>query len=189
MLAPPGAGKGTQATRLAEHFGIEHLSSGEMFRREVASSSAVGRLAASYVAHGDLVPDDVVLAMVLPRVVAAAEAGGYVLDGFPRTLRQAEAAHDAASARRGIEPQAVIHLQVDAAELRRRMLERGEAEGRTDDVRAIIAHRLDVFYEQTEPLLVFYEKRALVVEVDGSQPVDRVTATVLERLEELVGER
>jgi adenylate kinase len=174
MVAPPGAGKGTQATRLASHYGIAHLSSGDLFRREVAAGTAIGAEAAGYLARGDLVPDQLVLEMLAPRILAAVEQGGYVLDGFPRTLAQAEEAYAVASRLEGIELQAVVHLEVPRDELLRRLLARAAADGRVDDTETVITHRLEVYDEQTAPMLEFYAGRGLVVDVDGAQAVDDV---------------
>lgn len=138
MLAAPGAGKGTQARRLAQHHGLEHLASGDLLRAEIVAGTAVGRTAESYVNRADLVPDDVILEILGPRLKSAAELGGYVLDGFPRNRAQAERAYQMATDVGGIELQAVIHLEVEREELRRRMLARADAESRSDDTRATI---------------------------------------------------
>ncbi len=179
MVAPPGAGKGTQAERLAAYYHIAHLSSGELLRSEVAAGTDIGRAAAAYLDRGDLVPDDLVLSMLVVPVLQAARNGGFVLDGFPRTLRQAEEAYQAAQEIEGIELQAVIHLVVSREELRRRLLARGTREGRQDDTEETIAHRLEVYDAETEPLLAFYSGRGLVVDINGEQPVDEVFADIV----------
>jgi adenylate kinase len=179
MVAPPGAGKGTQAERLAAYYHIAHLSSGELLRSEVAAGTDIGRAAAAYLDRGDLVPDDLVLRMLVVPVLQAARNGGFVLDGFPRTLRQAEEAYQAAQEIEGIELQAVIHLVVSREELRRRLLARGTREGRQDDTEETIAHRLQVYDAETEPLLAFYTGRGLVVDINGEQPVDKVFADIV----------
>ena len=174
MVAPPGAGKGTQATRLAAHYRIAHLSSGDLFRREVTKGTEIGREAAAYLARGDLVPDTLVLDMLREPVLAAAASGGYVLDGFPRTRAQAEEAYAVATQVSGIELQAVVHLEVGRDELLRRLLARARADGRVDDTEAVIRHRLDVYEAQTAPMLEFYAGRGLVVDIDGEQSVEDV---------------
>lgn len=179
MVAPPGAGKGTQATRLAAHYGIAHLSSGDLFRREVAAGTAIGREAAAYVARGDLVPDRLVLDMLGPPVLEAAARGGYVLDGFPRTRAQAEEAYDVAHRIEGIELQAVVHLEVRREELLRRLLARAVADGRVDDTEAVIQHRLAVYDSETAPMLEFYAERGLVVDIDGEQAVEDVFSAIV----------
>lgn len=174
MVAPPGAGKGTQAGRLAAHYGIAHLSSGDLFRHEVASGTRIGREAGAYLSRGDLVPDGLVLEMLAGPILEAAARGGYVLDGFPRTLTQAEQAYQVAQQVSGVELQAVVHLQVGREELRRRLLARARTEGRGDDTGAVIEHRLDVYDSETAPMLDFYAGRGLVVDVDGEMPVPEV---------------
>jgi adenylate kinase len=176
MVAPPGAGKGTQATQLAAHYGIAHLSSGDLFRQEVCARSEIGRQAAAYLERGDLVPDSVVMALLGPHVIAAAP-GGYVLDGFPRTRRQAEEAYVAASQIEGVELQAVVHLRVGRTQLLRRL--RARAEGRADDAEPIIGHRLDVYDAETAPMLEFYAGRGLVLDIDGEAPVSEVFAAIV----------
>jgi adenylate kinase len=174
MVAPPGAGKGTQAKLLSAHYGIVHLSSGDLFRREVAAGTDLGRRASEYLLRGDLVPDDLVIEMLTQPVLAAAAKGGYVLDGFPRSLGQAEEAYRVATQVSGVELQSVVHLIVPRKELLRRMRARAAQEGRTDDNEATVEHRLDVYDSETEPMLGFYAGRGLVVDVDGYQPVEAV---------------
>jgi adenylate kinase len=118
LVAYPGAGKGTQAEKLAGHYGITHLSSGELLRSEVARGTEIGKAAADYLGRGDLVPDDLVLDMLSAPLLEAANNGGYVLDGFPRTLRQAEVAYSVAQEIQDIELQAVVYLRVGRDELR-----------------------------------------------------------------------
>jgi adenylate kinase len=186
LVAPPGAGKGTQAVRLAAHYGIAHLASGDLLRKEVAGSTEIGRAAAAFLERGDLVPDDLVLAMLVRPIRDAARSGGYVLDGFPRSLPQAEEAYRMARQVEGVELQAVIHLQVGRDELRRRLMARAEQEGRADDNEATIAHRLDVYESETRPLLAFYAGRGLLVDIDGEQPVDQVFADIVAAIDALL---
>ena len=185
LVAYPGAGKGTQAAKLSAHYGIAHLSSGALLRAEVAQGTKIGRIAADYLRRGDLVPDDLVIEMLSVPVLEAAEKGGYVLDGFPRTLRQAEEAYRVAQQVEGIELQAVVHLRVSHDELRNRLLARAEREGRIDDTELAIAHRFEVFDTQTEPLLDFYARRGLLVEIDGEQAVQEVFADITNALDRL----
>lgn len=179
MVAPPGAGKGTQAKRLAAHYGIAHLSSGDLFRREVAEGTPVGEEAAAYLKRGDLVPDSLVMEILAGPVLEAAAHGGYVLDGFPRTLRQAEQAYEVAQQVSGIELQAVVHLEVGSEELLRRLLARAQADGRVDDTEEVIRHRLEVYGSETAPMLEFYAGRGLVVDIDGEQPVEQVFSDIV----------
>jgi adenylate kinase len=179
MVAPPGAGKGTQAQRLAAHYAIVHLSSGELLRREVAAGTPVGKEAADFLSRGDLVPDRLVLELLAPHVVEAASRGGYVLDGYPRTLAQAEEAYEVAKRVTGIELQAVVHLEVSREELLRRLLDRSRQEGRMDDREAVIRHRLDVYDNETAPMLEFYAGRGLVVDVDGEPTIEEVFSSIV----------
>lgn len=183
LLAPPGAGKGTQAKRLSSQFGLQHISSGELLRQEVAAGTEIGNLAKDDLARGDLVPDEVILDMVLSRVCAAARSGrGYILDGFPRTVSQAEALHQELGSEPEVYLEVAIHLSVSREELRRRLLARAHREGRADDTRSTIEHRLEVFDGLTEPLLAFYERQGLLVTVNGEQSEDQVTAALLDVL-------
>lgn len=189
MVGPPGAGKGTQAKLLAAHYRISHLASGELLRREVAAGTETGRTVAGYLERGDLAPEEVVLELLLPAIVGAARAGGYVLDGFPRTVRQARAVHALARATGGVALQAVVHLRVSAPELRRRMLDRGSTAGRTDDTAEVIEHRLGLFHTETDAMLHFYEHRGLLLDVDGEQPVDAVFEEIVGSVDALVSRR
>jgi adenylate kinase len=186
MVAYPGAGKGTQATKLAAHYGIAHLSSGELLRAEVTSGTRIGRVAADYLSKGDLVPDELVFEMLLPPLLEAARTGGYVLDGFPRNLRQAEEAYSVAQEREDdIELQAVFSLRVGRDELRKRLTARADREGRTDDTEVGIAHRFVVFETETEPLLAFYARRGILVEINGEQSVEDVFGDITSAVERL----
>jgi adenylate kinase len=178
LVAPPGAGKGTQAAKLSAHYDIAHLSSGELLRKEVTAGTKIGQVAAAYLQRGDLVPDELVIEILALPVLEAVAHGGYVLDGYPRTLRQAEEAYQVAQQVEGIELNAVIHLDVSREELLRRLFARAQREGRDDDTDGTIAHRLDVFATETEPLLGFYAQRGLVLEIDGERPVDLVFADI-----------
>jgi adenylate kinase len=136
-------------------------------------------LAAGYLERGDLVPDSVVMEMLKGPILQAAAAGGYVLDGFPRTLAQAEEAFEVAQELEGIELQAVVHLVVSDEELMRRLLARAASEGRSDDTSDIIEHRLDVYRSETAPMLDFYASRGLVVDINGEHSVDRVFEDII----------
>ena len=181
MLGAPGSGKGTQARRLGEHFGVDHFSTGEMLRAEIAAGTELGREVQAYVRAGDLVPDQVVEQMVHDKVLEASRRGGYILDGFPRTIHQALAAYEIAH-EAGATVHAVVHLHVPESELLARLLGRGE--DRDDDDARTIRHRLEVYHERTEPLIDYYEGRGVLLTVDGEQPVDEVFTTILERLKE-----
>lgn len=186
LVAYPGAGKGTQATKLAAHYGVALLSSGELLRAEVARRTSIGRAAADYLGRGDLVPDELVLKVLASPLLEAAKSGGFVLDGFPRTLSQAEAAYSLAQ-ERDVELQAVVYLRVGHDELLRRLRGRSDRGGRTDDAEITIAHRFEVFETQTEPLLGFYDRRGILLDINGEQPVEDVFADITTAVDGLLG--
>ena len=181
LIGAPGSGKGTQAERLAQRYGITHISSGDLLRQHVQERTALGRQIQSYVDRGDLVPTGIVVDMLRKPVVAAVEAGGYVLDGFPRTVEQAQAAFPTAHAL-GAEVQAAVHLDVPRAELVRRLLARGRG---SDDTQEVIEHRLQVYLDETVPLLEYYANREWMFAVDGAQPPDAVHQEIVARLHKL----
>jgi adenylate kinase len=180
LLAPPGAGKGTQGERLAEHYGVRHLSTGDMLRAEVAAGTELGRGVADALASGDLVPDDLMTELLRSPLVEAAQAGGYILDGFPRNLSQAHQAFELARDL-GITVHAVIALEAPDDVLRERLLGRAAA-GRPDDTADVIDHRLQVYAEQTRPLLAYYAGRGVLRRVDATPPPEEVFAAILESL-------
>ncbi len=181
LIGAPGAGKGTQAGFLAQRYGITHISSGDLLRQHVQQQTALGRQIKSYLDRGDLVPISVVVDMLRKPVVAAVETGGYVLDGFPRTVEQAQAAFATAHAL-GVEVQAAIHLDVPRDELVRRLLARGRG---SDDTEEVIEHRLQVYEDQTVPLLEYYAGREWMFAVDGAKPPEAVHQEIVSRLHKL----
>jgi adenylate kinase len=179
LIGAPGAGKGTQAVRIADHFGITHISSGDLLREHVANRTAIGRSAQEYIKRGGLVPDGVVLDMLRKPVVAANATGGYVLDGFPRTVEQAEAGYVTAKDL-GVAVQVAVHLDVARDELVQRLLARGRG---ADDTPEVIEHRLAVFEERTLPMLDYYAAREQLVIVNGERARDEVTWSVRVQLQ------
>ena len=177
LLAPPGAGKGTQGERLAARYSVRHIAAGDLLRAEAQAEGRLGREIAAHQARGDLVPDQVVLDVLTPVVVEAAARGGYILDGFPRTLTQATAAAELA-ARLGVTLQAAVYLYAPGEVLTRRLLDRASQGGRTDDRADVIRHRLDVFAATTGPLVPYYKERGILVAVDADQPPESVTADI-----------
>ena len=169
LLAPPGAGKGTQGERLADWSGARHIAAGDLLRAQARAGGALGQQITAYQARGDLVPDQIVLDVLTPVVVEAAAEGGYILDGFPRTLPQATAAAELA-ARLGVTLDAAIYLYAPEAVLTRRLLDRASQGGRSDDKADVIRHRLQVFAETTGLLVPYYTERGILVAVDADQP-------------------
>jgi adenylate kinase len=183
LLAPPGAGKGTQGERLAAWAGVRHIAAGDLLRAEARADGPLGTEIAAYQARGDLVPDQIVLDVLIPAVTEAAAHGGYILDGFPRTLAQAIAAADLAASL-GVTLQAAVYLHAPDEVLTRRLLARAAQEGRADDTADVIRHRLQVFADTTGPLVPYYKERGILIEVDADQPPDSVTAGIEARLSE-----
>lgn len=183
LIGAPGSGKGTQADRLAARYQVTHISSGDLLRQHVQDATPLGLVVKGLVENGDFVPDSVVMDMLRKPVLAASADGGYVLDGFPRSVAQAKAAYAVARSL-GVEIQVAIHLDVDRDELVRRLLARSRG---SEDTAEVIAHRLDVYLEQTVPLVDYYTEREWLVHIDGNQPVDAVTQLIVERIEERLG--
>jgi adenylate kinase len=182
MLSPPGAGKGTHSRWLERQTGATHISSGELLRAEVARGSGLGRKVAEYTDRGDLVPDELIFDVLIPAVVAAArQTGGYVLDGFPRTMPQALRAAQIA-VELGISSDAVIYLTAPEEELVARLLERAEIDGRPDDTLEVIRHRLAVYARETAPLVDYYRGRGLLLEVSTDRPEEDVRADLRDGL-------
>ncbi len=181
LIGAPGAGKGTQATLISERFGIAHISSGDLLRKHVEDTTTIGRAAKQYLARGDLVPDSIVMDMLRKPVVAASQAGGYVLDGFPRTVDQAKAAYETAS-ELGVAVEVAVFLEVPTGELTRRLLARGRGK---DDTPEVIEHRLQVFEAKTRPMLDYYAQREELITVNGARPPAEVFWSVTVQLQQL----
>jgi adenylate kinase len=181
LFGPPAAGKGTQAKRLVEGRGMLQLSTGDMLRAAKTSGSELGRKVAGIMDRGELVSDDIVIALIEEKLPAAEKAGGAIFDGFPRTVAQAEAL-DRLLARRGQKIDLVLRLKVDDEALIGRIAKRFEAEGRADDNPQAFKVRLKAYNDQTAPLLPFYRSQGKLVEVDGMQAIDQVAKSIDEAL-------
>lgn len=201
FLGPPGAGKGTQAERIAEHFGIAHISTGDMLRAEMREGTELGKAAKGLIERGELVSDDVILGMVAERIKKPDCKNGFLFDGFPRTLAQAEALEKISEVDR------VIDIEVPFERLIARISGRrmcagcgaayhvssykgetcqkcgGKLYQRTDDTEETVKNRLDVYQKQTEVLIDYYKNRDLLAAIDGDQAVESVTAAILSELE------
>jgi adenylate kinase len=184
LLAPPGAGKGTQGERLAARYGVRHIAAGDLLRAEAQAGGPLGGEIAAYQSRGDLVPDQVVLDVLTPVVVDAAAHGGYILDGYPRNLPQAHAAAELA-ARLGVTLQAAVYLYAPDDVLTRRLLARASQGERTDDTAEVIRHRLELYAETTGPLVPYYTERGILVAVNADQSPDAVTADIEAKLSKL----
>lgn len=181
IVGPPGAGKGTQAARLADALSIPAISTGDIFRANVSQQTELGVLAKSYMDKGEYVPDSVTNDMVRARLAEDDAAAGFLLDGYPRTLDQVEAL-DGVLDSLGASLDAVLLLVVETEAVVERLVARGEAEGRSDDTEETIRHRLSVYSEQTAPLIDVYDARGLVRRVDGMASIDEVTAALQDAL-------
>ena len=179
-MGPPGAGKGTQAARIAAHLGIPTISTGEIFRSNITRGTALGVEVKRIIDAGDYVPDDVTEAIVADRLSEPDCANGFLLDGFPRTIHQVEALNRILGDN-GLN--AVISLEADMEPLVARMLKRAEIENRPDDNETTIRHRMEVYCEATRPLLAHYREAGLIVAVDGDGTIDEVTNRIAAALD------
>jgi len=182
LLGPPGAGKGTQAQRLVAKYGIPQVSTGDMLRSAVAAGSEVGRKAREYMDRGDLVPDSIVIGVAEERLSAPDARDGFILDGFPRTAAQA-AELDRMLVGLGCRLERCVALALAEDALVARLIARAAIEGRSDDNEESIRTRMKVYREQTEPLIAYYAKRGILVEVDGDASMDEVEKRVEKALE------
>ena len=181
-MGPPGAGKGTQAKVIAERLGIPAISTGDIFRANVSKETPLGLDAKRYMDAGEYVPDSVTNAMVRDRIADDDARSGFLLDGYPRTVAQVDEL-DAMLAEQGSGIDAVVVLTVEKEEIVQRLLKRAEIEGRADDTEEVIRRRMDLYTEQTAPLLAVYADHGILTEVDGMGGVDDVTARVFDALE------
>ena len=183
ILGPPGAGKGTQGKLMSAEAGIPHVNTGEMFRAEVAAESNLGRRVRTILDAGDLVPDELTIEVVRARLAQEDTMDGFVLDGFPRTLAQAEALDRLLDELDRGELSVVLDFHVSDAIAVQRLLGRAGQEGRSDDTRATIQHRLDVYHDNTEPLVGYYRNKGILVGIHADRTVAEVFAEVQQVLE------
>jgi adenylate kinase len=181
LIGTPGAGKGTQAQRLSETFGIPAISTGDIFRHNVKNETELGKQAKAFMDRGEYVPDSLTNDLVRDRLSQADAADGFLLDGYPRTADQV-AELDDILAEKSQHLDAVVMLSADVDEVVRRLLNRAVEQGRADDTEEVIRHRLDVYEEQTAPLISVYAARDLVITVDGLGEVADVTNRIVEAL-------
>jgi adenylate kinase len=177
LMGPPGAGKGTHAGYLAEHLGVPVISTGDLFRRNIADGTELGHTAQRYLDAGEYVPDEVTNSMVRDRLAAVDARPGFVLDGYPRTLDQAGVLDEVLD-QQGRALDAALVLEVEADALVHRLLRRAEIEHRSDDTEEVIRRRFEIYHEQTAPLIAFYATRGIHHEVDASADIDTVRGHV-----------
>ncbi len=177
FLGPPGAGKGTQAGIFAQELKIPHISTGDILRQAISSKTALGVKAQSHLEAGELVPDILIMELMRKRLAQADALNGWILDGFPRNLSQAESLHQLLQILRQPQPQ-VVNFNVDTESLITRMLQRG----RQDDNETVIRRRLAVYEEKTTPLITYFKKRRCLIDVDGNLTPEEVTHNLQEKL-------
>ncbi|MFC1528482.1 adenylate kinase [Candidatus Latescibacterota bacterium] len=173
LLGGPGAGKGTQAAKLKGHYGIPHISTGEVLREARAAGTELGKRAAEYMDAGKLLPDDIILGIVSEKMDMPDMNDGFLFDGFPRTIPQAEGL-DMILLGKELALEAVVSIDVSDEIVIDRLLKRAEIEGRADDNRGTIENRLKVYYEQTEPLKAYYKRFGLLKSIDGVGTIDEI---------------
>ncbi|MGW9414710.1 adenylate kinase [Arthrobacter cupressi] len=188
IIGAPGSGKGTQAEYLAAHFGVLPISTGEIFRTHVREQTELGIEASRFMDRGELVPDRLTDAMVTRRLDGDDVGNGFLLDGYPRNLAQL-AALDALLAGKGQRLDAVVQLAADDEELVQRLLNRAQEQGRSDDTAAVIRRRLELYREETQPVVSAYSVRGIVVEVDGSGERAAITDRAIAAVEAFLGTR
>ncbi len=182
IFGPPGSGKGTQSARIVKKYDLTHLSTGDMLREEMEKNTPLGKQVSEYIDKGLLVPDDIVLKMLYDYAAGHMDSPGFIFDGFPRTIVQAEALDNLLD-KRGIPINVVLSVEVEEKELLKRIVGRGEDSGRTDDSMEIANQRLDVYKKQTMPLIDYYKEQGKIAPINGMQPVDEVFGDICQAIE------
>ena len=181
LLGPPGAGKGTQAARIAERLGVPSISTGDIFRVNVSGATELGTQARAYMDKGEYVPDSITNAMVADRIAQADCEAGFLLDGYPRTTAQVGELDSMLEAS-GLALDVVVEITADTEAVIARLLKRAGEQGRVDDTESVIRRRLEVYAESTAPLAGIYAERGLLVQVDGMGEIDAVTGRIMDAL-------
>jgi adenylate kinase len=177
LFGPPGSGKGTQSSRIAEKYNLVHTSTGDIFRKEIRNGSSLGLKVQSIIERGDLVPDDLLVDILRSALQRAEGINGFVLDGFPRTIRQAEDL-DKLLAEKNESVSLVLALDVDVEEIVTRLLKRAQLEGRKDDTEEVIRNRMNVYHSQTHPLMEYYDKQGKFISLKGIGSIDNIFADI-----------
>lgn len=181
LLGPPGSGKGTQAGLLKERLGLPHISTGVLLREAVSAGTELGRQAQAFMDRGELVPDDLMLSLIEERLGADDVGGGFILDGYPRNLSQAEAL-DEVLARIGQPAEIALAITVDEEQIITRLAKRAQEEGRSDDTEDVIRNRLKVYAEHTAPVNEYYRRQGKLTEIDGMADIDTVNGRIMDAL-------
>ena len=184
MFGAPGSGKGTQAKQMAERFNLEHVSTGDLFRYEISHKTPLGLKAQEIINRGDLCPDDITLGMLRNHIEKHADSKGFIFDGVPRTIKQAEMLDDPTFFT-NLDITKVIYLKVEMEEVQRRILKRAEIEQRADDTPATVKARVENFFAQTMPLVDYYRNQGKLVEINGMQDIEHVFADICKVVETL----
>ncbi|GHB45266.1 adenylate kinase [Mongoliitalea lutea] len=183
LFGPPGAGKGTQSEKIIEKFQLTHLSTGDLFRKHLGEGTDLGKLARTYMDQGHLVPDEVVISMVEDKLVSTTETNGFIFDGFPRTVAQADAL-DQLMVKIGSQISGMIALEVDEEVLKNRIRERGKTSGRADDQdEQKIQTRINVYLDETLPVASYYEKQGKLTRINGVGEIDEIFQNISKVLE------
>jgi len=186
LFGPPGSGKGTQASKLVEKYGLLHISTGDLFRYEMGNDTELGQLAKSYIAKGELVPDEVTIGMLKNKVNANPDVSGYIFDGFPRTIAQAKAL-DAFLEEKEDDITALIALDVDDEEIVSRLLNRGKTSGRADDNdEGIIRNRIEVYNNETSPVFNFYDEADKAFKIEGVGGIEEIYGRLTQTIDGLL---
>ncbi|PMC91151.1 adenylate kinase [Actinomyces graevenitzii] len=186
LLGPPGAGKGTQAARISERLNIPAISTGDIFRKNIAEGTELGKAAKSYIDKGEYVPNEVTNGLVRDRLHWDDAVEGFLLDGYPRTLDQVEELERMLDAD-GLSLDVAVEITADTEEIVKRLLKRATEQNRADDTEPVIRHRMEVYTAQTQPLVDVYRDMGLLVQVDGIGEIDEVTERIYEALSEKLG--
>jgi adenylate kinase len=184
VIGPPGSGKGTQAGRISERLGVPAISTGDIFRQNIADLTPLGVESKQYIDNGDFVPDGLTNRMVRDRLGNPDAMEGFLLDGYPRTTAQVTELDDIL-AHENRYLNAALLLTAEDEELVKRLLDRAKVTGRSDDTEAVIRHRLDLYHQQTEPVIAIYARRGILVTVKGNGGIDEVTDRIMTRIEKL----
>ena len=185
LFGPPGSGKGTQAAKLVEKYDLLHISTGDLFRYEMGNETPLGKKAKSYIEKGELVPDEVTVGMLRNKVEANPDVPGYIFDGFPRTVAQAEALDDLLE-EMGTEVSELIMLDVPDDEIVQRILNRGKTSGRADDTdETVIRKRIQIFKNETTPVFEYYQRKGKAVRVNGVGNIEEIFERLCQEIERL----
>lgn len=186
LFGPPGSGKGTQAEKLVEKYGLLHISTGDLFRYEMGNDTPLGKKAKSYIEKGELVPDEVTVGMLRNKVEANPDVPGYIFDGFPRTIAQSEAL-DELMEEKNTSITSLLMLEVPDREIIKRILERGKTSGRADDLdENIIQNRIDVYKKETSPVFDYYAEQGKAKKIDGEGSIEEIFNRLCSEIEQLV---